>query len=147
MASVGSVKGRWDHSKPLDLGGSLAITNKKRYCGGGSGYTLNRAGLDAIIKVAWNNPKCFPHWQGPEEDLYMSRCFRQLQKPMECMDTNDELEETRYHPWDAAYHGHWNHTQLANWNPKALALQKIKSKDNMGQISKSSVSFHLKQLR
>ena len=88
-ASTGSIKGAWDHSQILYLGGSLAINNRKRYCGGGSGYTLNRAALDFLIKEAWNEPNCFPHWQGPDEDVTLSKCFR-LRK-IQCMDTNDEL--------------------------------------------------------
>lgn len=40
------------------------------------------------------------------------------------------------------------HTQKANWYPKLLSqFQGIASKDRMGQISKNSVSFHLKQLK
>lgn len=144
--SSGSIKGPWDHTKPLYLGGSLAVGNKRRYCGGGSGYTLNRIALKTLINQLWNEPNCFPHWQGPDEDITLSKCFRILK--MQCMDTNDEMEETRYHPWDAAYHANWNHKQLANWYPKLLSkFQGIASKDNMGQISKNSVSFHLKQLR
>jgi hypothetical protein len=63
------------------------------------------------------------------------------------MDTNDELAETRYHPWDAAYHASWTNKQVANWAPKMLTRQGIVSSDGMGQISNVSVAFHLKQLR
>ena len=123
----------------------MAQGPRRRYCGGGSGYTLNKAALDLLMSV-WNEPNCFPHWQGPEEDITIAKCFRLVNR-LQCMDTNDELQETRYHPWDAAYHGFWNHKQKANWIPRLLENQGIASKDNMGQISKSSVSFHLKQLK
>lgn len=92
----------------------------------------------------WTDLSCNPHWKGPDEDMAMSRCIRQFHN-LQCMDTNDDLEETRYHPWDAAYHSNWDHTKKANWYPKLLRdYQKIESKDGMGQISKNSVSFHLK---
>ena len=144
--STGSCKGSWEQSKPLYLGGSLAVSNKRRYCGGGSGYTINGVALNMLITELWNQSSCFPHWQGPDEDVAISRCFRMRQ--IQCMDTNDELEETLWHPWDAAYHSTWNHTKVANWYPTLLDKhQGIKSKDNMGQISKNSVSFHLKQLK
>eukprot|EP00977_Amphora_coffeiformis_P002880 scaffold538_cov166-Amphora_coffeaeformis.AAC.22 len=143
--STGSAKGPWDHSKPLYLGGSLAIAPRRRYCGGGSGYTLNRVALDMLITELWNEPNCFPHWRGPDEDVTLSKCFRL--RNIQCMDTNDELEETRWHPWDAKYHANWDKTQKANWYPKHLKLQGIANKDFMGQISKNSVSFHLKQTK
>lgn len=65
------------------------------------------------------------------------------------MDTNDELAETRYHPWDAAYHASWTNKnkKQTNWAPEMLTRQGIVSSDGMGQISNVSVAFHLKQLR
>jgi len=64
-----------------------------------------------LITELWNEPDCFPHWRGPEEDITISRCFRLRQ--IQCMDTNDELEETRWHPWDANYHAKWNKNQVS----------------------------------
>ena len=111
--STGSCKGPWDHSKPLYLGGSLAIARKRRYCGGGSGYTLNRVALDMLITELWNDPECWPHWRAPDEDVTLSKCFRI--KKLQCMDTNDELEETRWHAWDANYHAKWDKSQVSTF--------------------------------
>jgi hypothetical protein len=147
MASTGSIKGPWDHSTPLYLGGSLAVGPHRRYCGGGSGYTLNRVALDLLLTELWWDISCFPHWQDPEEDIKISQCFRT--RGLQCMDTNDELAETRYHPWDAAYHASWTNKnkKQTNWAPEMLTRQGIVSSDGMGQISNVSVAFHLKQLR
>jgi glycoprotein-N-acetylgalactosamine 3-beta-galactosyltransferase len=144
IVSTGNARGPWYHSQPLYLGGSLAQGPHRRYCGGGSGYTLNKEALE-VLKSVWNEPNCFPHWRGPDEDILMAKCFRI--KSLQCMDTNDEVDEARYHPWDAAYHAFWNHKQKANWIPRLLQQQGIAQKESMGQISVNSVSFHLKQPR
>jgi hypothetical protein len=60
------------------------------------------------------------------------------------MDTNDEKNETRYHTWHIDQHAQWNVGKPGqNWGhlPK---FHGIAWKEGLGQISESSVSFHLK---
>lgn len=122
----------------------LVCAPVSKTCFAVAGYTLNRVALDLLMNELWYETMCHPHWQGPQEDITIARCF--FRRRLQCMDTNDELEETRYHAWDAAYHAAWNHNKKANWFPKILEeFQHIASKDGMGQISRTSVSFHLKQ--
>ena len=135
----------WDENEPLFLGGSMADFPrvKRRYCGGGSGYTLNRVALKLLIEELWYEPYCFPFFRTSQEDRMMGNCFRNRQ--IECRDTNDERNETRYHPWDAQVHASWTSKVEANWWPHVLESHHgIAQKERMGQISSSSVSFHLK---
>jgi glycoprotein-N-acetylgalactosamine 3-beta-galactosyltransferase len=95
VVSTGSWKGPWNQFSPLYLGGSIvALPYKfKRYCGGGSGYTLNKAAVTLLIEVLSKKQECWPHWEAPEEDVIMANCFRQVN--ISCADTNDHLNETR----------------------------------------------------
>ena len=145
MASVGSWKGPWNFSEPLFLGGSMVdfpMTNV-RYCGGGSGYTLNRAALKLLVEQLFDTYHCRPHYQASDEDRIISDCFRSV--GVYCMDTNDAKNETRYHQASVNFHANWTRDQPAVWHPGPLdRVHGIASKEGLGQISESSVSFHLK---
>ena len=79
------------------------------------------------------------------EDMMIYYCFRTI--GLQCIDTNDEWNETRYHVMDAEFHASWNRRKPANWVPQLLESQGIANLNRMGQISKWSVSFHLKPIR
>lgn len=145
-ARTGNWKGPWNQSAPMFLGGPIADKlSTTRYCGGGSGYTLNRAALDLFAKELIHHPDCWPHWQASDEDRIMSSCFRTV--GLQCMDTNDQVKESRYHPWGVDYHAGWTKTKLGNWGPVTLEEdQNIPQPEMLGQISVHSVSFHLKPL-
>lgn len=140
--SVGSWKGPWDEATPLYLGGSLVVRDKRRYCNGGSGYTLNRVALKLFVEELLHKPVCMPHWQASYEDRMVASCFRSV--GIQCMDTNDEKNETRYHTWHADQHAAWKVGKPGqNWK-KLVSIHGIAWKEGLGQISESSVSFHLK---
>ena len=66
----------------------------RRYCGGGSGYTLNAVALKLMIEKLYERQLCWPHWEASDEDRIIASCFEQV--GILCMDTNDHLNETRY---------------------------------------------------
>jgi hypothetical protein len=94
FVSTGSWKGPWNHSEPLFLGGSLINMpyTRRRYCGGGAGYTLNRVALRLLIEQLWRLPACWPHHRASDEDRIISSCFDAA--GIRCMDTNDIRNET-----------------------------------------------------
>ena len=141
--STGSWQGPWDDTQPLFLGGSLPLNPKRRYCNGGSGYTLNRAALKLLVEVLLPTPKCKPHWQSSTEDQCVSSCFRSI--GIQCMDTNDERNETRYHTWNVDQHAAWKVGKPGQKWKTLVDFHGIAWKEGLGQISESSVSFHLKR--
>lgn len=140
--STGNWKGPWNQTEPLFLGGSLPLWKQRRYCGGGSGYTINRPALDLLMKLS-NTPRCWPHMQSSDEDRIMSSCFRQVDF-MQCTDTNDDKNETRYHAWYAQQHASWKPGQPCQDCYDLPKNHGIAWKEGLGQISERSVSFHLK---
>ena len=141
--STGSWKGAWNDSEPLYLGGSLAISEKRRYCNGGSGYTLNRVALIMLVHDLFPTPRCWPHWQASDEDKIIASCFRSV--GIQCMDTNDDRNETRYHTWNADQHADWSIGKPAQDWAYLPNNHGIAWKEGLGQISETSVSFHLKK--
>ena len=145
VAATGSWKGPWNQSSPLFLGGSMIDFPREtsRFCGGGSGYTINRVSLKLLIEKMFHTYHCSPHFQAPDEDRIIAKCFRPL--GIQCMDTNDHLNETRYHQGRVGFHAAWNHSVKSVWRHEPLEqVHGIASKEGLGQISETSVSFHLK---
>ncbi|KAL7581373.1 hypothetical protein ACA910_021965 [Epithemia clementina (nom. ined.)] len=142
--STGNWKAPWNTSEPLMLGGSVALSSKLRFCGGGGGYTLNKVALRLFAEKLYSDPECRPHWRGPEEDIWMAKCFFYA-TGMQCMDTNDEKFEARYHPFTADMHARWT---KKDHNSKLLEerfYHNITIKAGLGQISERSTTFHLKR--
>ena len=142
-ASTGSWKGPWNQSEPLYLGGSLPLGSKRRYCNGGSGYTLNQVALKMLVEDLFPTPRCWPHWQASDEDKIIASCFRAV--GIQCMDTNDDRNETRYHTWHVDQHADWSIGKPAQDWAHLPKYHGIAWKEGMGQISETSVSFHLKK--
>jgi glycoprotein-N-acetylgalactosamine 3-beta-galactosyltransferase len=148
VVSTGSWKGAWNQSAPLYLGGSMLDYPRTgtRYCGGGSGYTLNRVALKLLVGKLFDMHQSRPHFQASDEDRIIANCFRAV--GLVCMDTNDHLNETRYHASHAQFHASWHHDDPAPWRYEKLeTFHGIASKEGAGQISETSVSFHLKGAR
>jgi glycoprotein-N-acetylgalactosamine 3-beta-galactosyltransferase len=146
VVSTGNWEGPWNQSSPLYLGGSLPLYNKRRYCNGGSGYTLNRAALRLLVEELLPTPRCWPHWQGSDEDRIIASCFRQVHG-LQCMDTNDEKNETRYHTWNVDQHVSWKAGVPGQDWESLVNEHGIAWKEGIRQVSESSVAFHLKQPR
>ena len=129
---------------PMYVGGAMVRfpQTRKRYCGGGSGYTLNRAALRILVQQRFDRPDCKPNDIRPDEDVIISDCLRPI---VNCTHSVDERDETRYHPFTAQYHSLWKHPSPANWFPEILLHQGITAtmKPYMESISETTVSFHL----
>jgi len=132
----------WNLTKPLFIGGSLPLNNKRRYCNGGSGYTLNAAALRLFIEDLFDKPSCMPHLQTSKEDMMVASCFRSV--GIQCMDTNDFRNETRYHTWNVDQHTAWNKDKPAQKWKLLVNHHGIAWLEGLGQISETSTSFHLK---
>ena len=142
--STGNWKGPWNESQPLMLGGSYGISRRLRFCGGGAGYTLNTVALRLLVEKLMSKVDCRPHWQGSDEDILIAKCFFYT-TGLQCLDTNDEKMEARYHPYSVDRHASWHKKRpLLNWKLLASPFHNITMKERLGQISERSVSFHLK---
>ena len=145
VVSTGSWKGPWNQSAPLLLGGNMIDYPHRqvRYCGGGSGYTINRVALQILVEDLFDTHHCKPHFEASAEDRIISACL--ASKGIECMDTNDASKQTRYHQADANFHVKWKKDTPNVWRAESLErFHGIMSLEGMGQISTTSVSFHLK---
>lgn len=162
----------WNRTSPLYMRTSLTENKPRyRYRHGGPGYTLNRAALKLLIKDMFPKVECYPFHQVPQEDWRMARCFRISW--IQCQDTNDENGESRlvwfecaqhfnflssfsyflhtlfvslsrYHRYDAEFHASWHlGMQFGAPTDKLLSMHNIKTSERLGQISPSSVAFHL----
>lgn len=137
------VATRFSQKKPYILGGSIpnAKNPKRRYCGGGAGYTLNRRALHLVVQ-RFSNGEC-PAATASDEDVRISRCLEDAQ--VRCADTNDEAEEARYHHLDAQFHAAWVPTRNSVWLWEKLQyFHNIRgNQTKLAQISNTTVSFHL----
>ena len=125
------------------LGGSIPNSKnpKRRFCGGGAGYTLNRMAVQLLVQ-RMESGDC-PAETAADEDVRLSRCLEDA--GVKCTDTNDDMEEVRYHHLDAQFHAAWVPTRHALWLwEKLYYFHGIRGNQSLlGQISSTSVSFHL----
>ena len=139
-----AVKDYPSEGEPIYLGGAMMRFPQatKRYCGGGSGYTLNRASLRVLVEERFDMPECKPNDIRADEDVMVSDCLRSL---VNCVHSVDDKDETRYHPYHAHFHAWWRFPNAANWYPEDLLRQGITAtmKGRLESISATTVSFHL----
>ncbi|KAL3921395.1 MAG: hypothetical protein SGILL_002769 [Bacillariaceae sp.] len=133
-----------DDRTPLLMGypGPDVILGNKLYCMGGAGYVLNRR---ALVDFNEKLKRCMEDKVSSAEDRLISRCFRNLK--VNCTDTRDPLEDgaPRFHILNADFHAHWKYPKKSPFRPKLMNDEYgIKEPDEMGQIPRSTVSFHLK---
>jgi glycoprotein-N-acetylgalactosamine 3-beta-galactosyltransferase len=133
------------NDKPVYLGGAMIRLPKvtQRMCGGGAGYTLNRAALKVLVEQHFSKPHCNPNDIRSDEDVMISDCLRPT---VNCTHSADEFDETRYHPLNVNYHAQWKFPGPANWLPEQLINRhNISSpmKPLLESISATTVSFHL----
>jgi glycoprotein-N-acetylgalactosamine 3-beta-galactosyltransferase len=125
------------------LGGSIpnAKNPKRRYCGGGAGYTLNRRAVHLLVR-RFASGDC-PAALASDEDVRVGRCLEDAGVP--CQDTNDDATEVRYHHLDAQFHAAWVPTRPALWLWEKLDyFHHIRgNQSKLAQISNTSTSFHL----
>lgn len=128
---------------PQILGASIPNSKnpKRRFCGGGAGYTLNRRALHLVVQ-RFANGEC-PAETASDEDVRISRCLEDV--GVKCADTNDAAQEARYHHLDAQFHAAWVPTRNSVWLWEKLQyFHNIRgNQTKLAQISNTSVSFHL----
>ena len=128
----------WTNPKPFPRSTLL--------CGGGPGYTLNRAAVAVLGKaLQW----CFANSTSPAEDMYIGRCLWVYAGVQGCMDTRDGTGAWRYHQLGADFqYQYGKNIRVAIWRPNALMSKHgIFSKHGLDGISESSVAFHLKRMK
>jgi glycoprotein-N-acetylgalactosamine 3-beta-galactosyltransferase len=137
------VDAEFTQTAPKILGGSIPNSKnpKRRYCGGGAGYTLNRRALHLAVQ-RFAGGEC-PAESASDEDVRMSRCLEDV--GVKCADTNDNAQEARYHHLDAQFHAAWVPTRNSVWLWEKLQyFHNIRgNQTKLAQISNTSVSFHL----
>jgi hypothetical protein len=168
--NIKRLAAQFDPTKPSILGASIPKYKnpKRRYCGGGAGYTLNAPALPYLVQ-RFTTGEC-PKAKASDEDVRVSRCLEDI--GVKCQDTNDEVEEVRYHHLDVQYHVAWIPKRkgefhdisrqpqspqrfltripylivfVALWNWEKLQFfHKIQgNQTQLAQISKTSTTFHL----
>jgi len=107
---------------------------------GGSGYTMNRAALKALVVDAF--PTCMPHLTTFAEDVMVAQCLRNKVQVFP-YDTKDEEGSERYMPFNPGLH-------LVQKLPKDSGVvnedwyfnYSIDIKEGFEHCSKRSVAFH-----
>jgi glycoprotein-N-acetylgalactosamine 3-beta-galactosyltransferase len=139
-----AVKDYPSDGEPIYLGGAMMRYPRRfrRFCGGGSGYTLNRAALRVLVADRFAMPECKPNDIRSDEDVMVSDCLRSV---VNCTHSVDDKDESRYHPYHAHFHATWTYPDPANWYPAELLVQGITAtmKGGLESISETTVSFHL----
>lgn len=134
-------------TQPIHMGS--AMTEKSRpgaiYCGGGAGYTINRPALFQMIKRVFHTKRCHPDATRSDEDRAIGACLRKIVIPKGCHHNVDEINQTRYHHYDAQFHATWKRGMGENWNWRELMkYHDINAfEEELNSISKTSTTFHL----
>lgn len=94
--------GSEDQMTPLFLGRRFAEggDRERMFISGGAGYTMNKAGLKALVVDGF--PNCFPHMKTFSEDVMVATCFRKM--GILPFDTKDEAGGERYMPFQPGHH-------------------------------------------
>ncbi|GFH58376.1 hypothetical protein CTEN210_14852 [Chaetoceros tenuissimus] len=104
---------------------------------GGSGYTMNKAALKALVVDAF--PTCMPHLHTFAEDVMVAQCFRNKLKVFP-FDTKDETGAERYMPFAPKHH--LNYRIPKDVNSDWYANYSIDIKEGLDHCSDHSVAFH-----
>jgi len=104
---------------------------------GGSGYTINKAALKALVVNAF--PTCMPHLKTFAEDVMVAQCFRNKLNVFP-YDTKDDAGGERYMPFQPALHLTYRipKGESNDWYVK----YSIDIKEGLDHCSPRSVAFH-----
>jgi glycoprotein-N-acetylgalactosamine 3-beta-galactosyltransferase len=134
-----------DPTKPVYMGAAMTDfgSPRKRYCGGGAGYTLSREALRRMVSEEFNYSRCHPMNERSDEDKMVGTCLRL--KVATCKQNNDEKEEPRYHHYDPEFHARWDRGMGSNWGWRDLLKyhQIIAYQERLETVSVTSATFHL----
>jgi hypothetical protein len=92
-----NITTRFDEGKGLFIGRRFFPPHSHVFNSGGAGYILDRAAL-RVLGAHLDGPPCFPHQKGFWEDVNVANCLRETTGILP-MDTRDELERERFHPF------------------------------------------------
>jgi glycoprotein-N-acetylgalactosamine 3-beta-galactosyltransferase len=134
-----------DPTKPVYMGAAMTDFGapRRRYCGGGAGYTLSREALRRMVSEEFNYSRCHPTNERSDEDKMVGTCLRL--KVATCKQNNDEKEEPRYHHYDPEFHARWDRGMGSNWGWRDLLKyhQIIAYQQRLETVSVTSATFHL----
>ena len=134
-----------DPTKPVYMGAAMIDfgQKRKRFCGGGAGYTLSREALRRMVAEEFNYSRCHPMNQRSDEDKMIGTCLRL--KVATCKQNNDEKDEPRYHHYDPEFHARWDRGTGSNWGWRdLLKFHEINAyQERLESVSATSVTFHL----
>lgn len=104
---------------------------------GGSGYTMNKAALKALVVDAF--PTCQPHLHTFAEDVMVAQCFRNKLEVFP-FDTKDEKGGERYMPFAPMHHLNYHIPEevKSDW----YANYSIDIKEGLDHCAARSVAFH-----
>jgi len=104
---------------------------------GGSGYTINKAALKALVVDAF--PICMPHLHTFAEDVMVAQCLRK-KISVYPFDTKDEAGGERYMPFQPGHH--LTYRAPANKRDDWYAKYSIDIKYGLDHCAAESVAFH-----
>jgi len=110
---------------------------KRMFNSGGSGYTMNKAALKALIVDAF--PTCMPHLRTFAEDVMVAQCFRN-KLGVYPFDTKDENGGERYMPFTPKHH--LNYRIPSDVKSDWYSNYSIDIKEGLDHCSSESVAFH-----
>lgn len=98
-----TIAGSWTHWRGF---GKNYPEVGKFYLNGGPGYTFSRKALKAYVEQLMETCE---YIDGPQEDLYLSRCLwsNNYTTKNAFIDTRDEVGAYRYHALDISVHSGW----------------------------------------
>lgn len=116
---------------------------RRRYCGGGAGYTLSRETVRQMITHDFNKTRCNPGKMRSDEDRLMGTCLRL--KVAKCTHRLDDKNETLYHHYDAQFHARWDRRMGANWDWRHLLKWHniIAYQQGLEGVAETTTTFHL----
>merc|ERR1740123_743310 len=112
--------------------------DRRIFNSGGSGYSMNRAALKALVVDAF--PTCMPHLKTFAEDVMVAQCFRNKLNVFP-YDTKDEEGSERYMPFTPGNHLLYKipeNEEDYEWYDH----YSIDIKEGFEHCSKTSVAFH-----
>ena len=110
---------------------------ERMFNSGGSGYTMNKAALKALVVDAF--PTCMPHLKTFAEDVMVAQCLRNKVKVFP-FDTKDDEGGERYMPFQPKHH--LNYKIPANPKDDWYANYSVDIKTGLDHCAARSVAFH-----
>ena len=108
---------------------------------GGAGYVLSQETLRKFTTIGLDHPKCFPEVRTSMEDVMIARCLKDV-FDIGLIDTRDEKERERFHPFSPGSHYSWKPPvpPKSDWYEAYNRLWPPKLKEEC--CAPDSVSFH-----